>query len=75
SVFPLILRGVNLLGIDSVTCPAPRREAAWNRLARDLGARKLEAVTQERALSDLPTLAGQILAGQIRGRTVIDVTR
>ncbi|MCD0163839.1 oxidoreductase, partial [Deinococcus sp. 6YEL10] len=41
----------------------------------DLGAGKLEAVTQERALSDLPTLAGQILAGQVRGRTVIDVTR
>lgn len=74
SVFPLILRGVNLLGIDSVTCPALRREAAWARLARDLNAGALAAVTHTRPLSDLPTLAGQILAGQVRGRTVIDVT-
>ncbi|GGS23581.1 MDR family oxidoreductase [Deinococcus knuensis] len=73
SVFPLILRGVNLLGIDSVTCPAARREAAWARLARDLKPGALAAVTHTRPLSDLPALAGQILAGQVRGRTVIDV--
>ncbi|GGR43998.1 quinone oxidoreductase [Deinococcus seoulensis] len=73
SVFPLILRGVNLLGIDSVTCPAARREAAWARLARDLQPGALAAVTHTRPLSDLPALAGQILAGQVRGRTVIDV--
>ncbi|GHF30156.1 acrylyl-CoA reductase (NADPH) [Deinococcus metalli] len=73
SVFPLILRGVNLLGIDSVTCPMPRRRAAWTRLARDLPAGRLDAVTQVRGLSELPALAPEILAGRVRGRTVIDV--
>ncbi|GGN28753.1 MDR family oxidoreductase [Deinococcus daejeonensis] len=73
TVFPLILRGVNLLGIDSVTCPPARREAAWARLARDLPAARLEAVTQTRPLSDVPALAAQILAGRVRGRTVIEI--
>ncbi len=73
TVFPFILRGVTLAGIDSVTCPVPRRRAAWARLARDLGPGKLRDVVQVRPLSDLPALAGQILAGQVRGRTVIDV--
>ncbi|MBZ9712981.1 MDR family oxidoreductase [Deinococcus multiflagellatus] len=73
TVFPLILRGVNLLGVDSVTCPVPRREAAWARLARDLPAPRLAEVTQVRPLSDVPALAPQILAGQVRGRTVVDV--
>ncbi|THF88301.1 oxidoreductase [Deinococcus sp. KSM4-11] len=75
TVFPLILRGVNLLGIDSVTCPTPRRRAAWARLARDLPADRLASVTQVRGLSEVPALAPEILAGRIRGRTVIDVTR
>lgn len=74
SVFPLILRGVNLLGIDSVTCPTPRRRAAWTRLARDLPAGRLAGVTQVRGLSEVPALAPEILAGHVRGRTVIDVT-
>lgn len=74
TVFPLILRGVSLLGIDSVTCPQPRREAAWQRLARDLPAAKLAGVTQTRGLSEVTVLAPQILAGQVRGRTVIDVS-
>ncbi|MFC6666181.1 hypothetical protein ACFP9V_13065 [Deinococcus radiopugnans] len=69
----MILRGVSLLGIDSVTCPRPRREAAWQRLARDLPASRLADVTQTRGLSEVPALAPQILAGQVRGRTVIDV--
>ncbi|WP_415831366.1 MDR family oxidoreductase, partial [Deinococcus frigens] len=73
TVFPLILRGVSLLGIDSVTCPQPRREAAWTRLACDLPASRLASVTQTRGLSEVPALAPQILAGQVRGRTVIDV--
>ncbi len=73
TVFPLILRGVSLLGIDSVTCPQPRREAAWERLARDLPASRLAAVTRTRGLSEVTELAPQILAGQVRGRTVIDV--
>lgn len=75
TVFPLILRGVNLLGIDSVNCPVPRREAAWQRLARDLPISKLDKVTQVRGLSEAPHLAGEILAGRVRGRTVIDVNR
>jgi len=73
TVFPFILRGVTLAGIDSNTCPAPRRRAAWDRLARDLPASALADVTQRRPLSDVPELAAQILAGQVRGRTVIDV--
>lgn len=73
TVFPFILRGVNLLGIDSVTCPAERRRAAWNRLARDLPAARLAGVTQVRPLSDVPALAQEILAGQVRGRTVVEV--
>lgn len=75
TVFPLILRGVNLLGIDSVSCPTPRREAAWQRLARDLPMSRLQDMTQVRGLSEVPALAEQILAGQVRGRTVIDVHR
>lgn len=73
TVYPLILRGVNLLGIDSVNCPVPRREAAWARLARDLPAAVLEDVTELRGLSEVPRLAQEILAGRMRGRTVIDV--
>lgn len=73
TVFPFILRGVTLAGIDSNTCLAPRRRAAWDRLARDLPASALADVTQRRPLSDVPALAAQILAGQVRGRTVIDV--
>ena len=73
TVFPFILRGVTLAGIDSNTCPVPRRRAAWERLARDLPASALAGVTQRRPLSDVPALAAQILAGQVRGRTVIDV--
>lgn len=73
TVYPLILRGVNLLGIDSVNCPVPRRDAAWARLARDLPAAALEGVTRVRGLSEVPVLAQEILAGRVRGRTVIDV--
>jgi acrylyl-CoA reductase (NADPH) len=73
SVLPFILRGVNLLGIDSVMCPLPRREAAWARLARDLPIEKLDAMTRVVPLAEAPALADAILKGQIRGRTVIDV--
>lgn len=74
SVFPFILRGVTLAGIDSVTCPMPRRRAAWERLARDLPAAKLQDVTQIHPLEAVPALAQQILAGQVRGRVVIAVS-
>jgi len=73
SVIPFLLRGVNLLGIDSVMCPKPRREAAWSRIARDLPMAKLDAMTSVVPLGDLPELAGKILKGEIRGRVVVDV--
>lgn len=73
TVFPFILRGVTLAGIDSNTCPMPRRTAAWERLARDLPEDKLRGVTRVRDLRELPALAEEILAGQVRGRTVIRV--
>ncbi|GGK89218.1 MDR family oxidoreductase [Deinococcus radiotolerans] len=74
TVFPLILRGVSLLGIDSVTCPVQRREAAWTRLSRDLPAPQLAAMTHTASLEDVPALAEEILAGRVRGRTVIEIS-
>jgi len=73
SVIPFLLRGVNLLGIDSVMCPRDERVEAWNRLARDLPLDKLEAVTQTVSLADVPALAPRILNGEVRGRVVIDL--
>jgi len=73
TVIPFLLRGVNLLGIDSVMCPKPRRETAWARIMRDLPMEKLDAMTSVVPLSDLPELAGQILKGVTRGRVVVDV--
>jgi acrylyl-CoA reductase (NADPH) len=73
SVLPFLLRGVNLLGIDSVMCPKPIRIEAWNRLMRDLPFEKLDLVTDRAGLKDLPELAEKILKGQVRGRLVIDV--
>jgi acrylyl-CoA reductase (NADPH) len=73
SVYPFILRGVNLLGIDSVMCPKPRRIEGWRRLARDLPLAKLDAMTTVEPMSKVPELAQEILKGHIRGRVVIDV--
>jgi acrylyl-CoA reductase (NADPH) len=73
SVFPFILRGVKLIGIDSVMCPKPRREAAWARLAKDMPLDKLDAMTTAHGLDKVPDLCADILAGKIRGRAVIDV--
>jgi acrylyl-CoA reductase (NADPH) len=73
SVFPFILRGVALLGIDSVMCPLPRREAAWRRLAAELQPDDFTRITTMVGLEDLPALAEKILAGQVRGRTVVRV--
>ena len=73
NVLPFLLRGINLCGIDSNTCPKDRLLEAWGRLAKDLPLDKLDAVTNEAPLAQLPELAGKILQGQVRGRTVIDV--
>jgi acrylyl-CoA reductase (NADPH) len=73
TVIPFLLRGVNLLGIDSVMCPRAERIEAWQRLVRDLPLERLERMTRTLPLSALPELAPQILKGEVRGRTVIDV--
>lgn len=75
TVIPFLLRGVNLLGIDSVMCPKPRRLEAWGRLCTDLPMEHLEAMTQSARLVDVPRLAGEILKGRVRGRTVVDVNQ
>lgn len=73
TVAPFILRGVTLAGIDSVECPSARRQQAWQRLARDLDRAKLAAMTREVPLGGAFDVAREILAGQIRGRVVVDV--
>lgn len=75
SVAPFILRGVTLVGVDSVMAPRAARIEAWNRLARDLDSAKLAAVTTTRPLSDAPSLAPEMLAGGVRGRVVLTVPR
>jgi acrylyl-CoA reductase (NADPH) len=73
SVAPFILRGVCLLGIDSVMCPIEPRKVAWQRLATDLDRTKLAEITHEISLSDVPEWGAKILAGQVRGRTVVKI--
>jgi acrylyl-CoA reductase (NADPH) len=73
TVIPFLLRGVNLLGIDSVMCPREERVEAWDRLARDLPLARLEAITQTVPLAEVPALAPRILKGEVRGRIVIDL--
>jgi acrylyl-CoA reductase (NADPH) len=73
SVAPFILRGVRLIGIDSVMAPLARRVAAWDRLARDLDAGKLDAITREITLAEALTQAPEIIAGKVRGRLVVNV--
>ena len=75
TVLPFLLRGVNLLGIDSVMCPRARRIEAWRRLRTDLPLERLEAITQDAVLADLPRLAAEILKGRLRGRVVVDVNQ
>ena len=75
TVIPVLLRGVNLLGIDSVYQPMAPRRAAWQRLARDLDIAKLDAMIVEAGLDDLPQLAEEILNGQVQGRVVVDPNR
>lgn len=73
SVAPFILRGVSLLGIDSVMAPRPLREIAWKRLAHDLDLSALDSISTLVGLSEAPRIASEILAGQIKGRVVVDV--
>lgn len=75
TVAPFILRGVTLYGINSVTTPRPKREMVWQRLAQDLPLDKLDAMTQEISLSRALTIAPEILAGQVRGRLVVNVNQ
>ncbi len=72
-VTPFILRGVNLLGINSVTVPYAKRVTAWQRIAAELPMAKLEAMIQPATLADLPALGAAILQGQVQGRVVVDV--
>jgi len=73
TVMPFILRGVTLRGVDSVMCPVARRQAAWERLAQDLPRDALAGLIREVGLRELPALARQILAGQVRGRVVVSL--
>ncbi|MBQ1202953.1 MAG: oxidoreductase [Loktanella sp.] len=73
TVIPFLLRGVNLLGIDSVMQPYDNRLRAWARIAKDLPMDKLDAMIQPATLADLPQLGADILAGQVQGRVVVDV--
>jgi acrylyl-CoA reductase (NADPH) len=73
TVLPFLLRGVNILGIDSVMQPKDHRTHIWQRIVEDLPLDKLEAMTTVAPLTDVPELAKTILKGGVRGRTVIDV--
>lgn len=73
TVIPFLLRGVNLLGIDSVLQPFAKRQAAWARVAADMPIDKLEAMITTATLTDLPRLGADILAGKVQGRVVVDV--
>ncbi len=73
SVFPFILRGVTLAGVDSVNAPIAIRRQAWDRLATDLDLHKLSAMSTRIGLADVPATGAAILQGQVRGRVVVDV--
>jgi len=73
TVAPFILRGVSLLGIDSVMCPLPMRQEAWRRLETDLDRGKIAAMTSEIGLGDVIDAGARILAGEVRGRIVVKI--
>lgn len=75
TVAPFILRGVSLLGINSVTRPTAERLVAWERLAKDLDMAKLDAISQHVGLGEVVASAEALMAGRIRGRLVVDVNR
>ena len=73
TVIPFLLRGVNLIGIDSVMCTFEVRERAWSRLDELLDREILSEMTTLGGVADVPELASDILAGRVQGRTVVDV--
>ena len=73
SVAPFILRGVKLIGVNSVTTPLARRLIAWQRIARDLALGKLKTLTTPVKLEDVPRIGAEIVAGHVRGRVVVDI--
>ena len=73
TVMPHILRSVTLIGVDSVFAPQAKRQRAWRTLADNLDRTKLAAMTETHKMSELPDLAKRIVAGQIRGRVVIEI--
>ncbi|MDE2042429.1 MAG: oxidoreductase, partial [Alphaproteobacteria bacterium] len=75
TVMPFILRGVRLLGVDSVMAPKPVRLKAWDRVARDLDPAKLGVIAQEIPLSEAIGAAAELINGKIRGRVIVDVNR
>ena len=75
SVAPFILRGVKLIGVDSVMCPTADRNTAWQRLARDLDPALIERMSEEIGLTEALARAPLILEGAVRGRLVVDVSR
>ena len=75
TVMPFILRGVTLYGIDSVMAPITAREQAWQRLATDLDKTRLESMINEISLAEAMNTGGDVLAGKIRGRLLVDVNR
>lgn len=75
TVAPFILRGVTLVGIDSVMCPQPERLEAWRRLGSDLDIAKLDTISQEVGLTEVIPLASKLLNGEVRGRVIVDVNR
>jgi acrylyl-CoA reductase (NADPH) len=75
TVAPFILRGVSLVGIDSVMSPIEKRIEAWQRLARDLDLAKLDALSEQISLTQALSVAPQLLEGKVRGRVVVDVNQ
>jgi acrylyl-CoA reductase (NADPH) len=75
TVAPFILRAVKLIGVDSVRCPRPRRLEAWRRLGEQLDVALLDTMTEEIGLTEAPDASERLLAGEVRGRLVVDVNR
>ena len=75
SVFPFILRGVSLIGIDSLRCSLELKQRIWDRLAKDLPVASLDRTIQTISLEEIPAISEQILKGRVRGRTVVDVNK